>query len=175
MFHRAIRGGLTAIAIMSLTATATAQPAGATYNRPFVSSEAAQTITDTCIATAREWDVRLAVAVVDPFGILIDFHSMQGASETSGTTALLKAKTAARWRRTTAEVNRMVTTGQNIAPEWIGDFPQPGAVPIIIDGVVAGAVGVGGLVGNPHNYGIPCAVAGIEAAFGSGLRRNNIF
>ena len=169
MFHRAIMGGLTAAAIMSVTATATAQPAGSTYDRPFVSSAAAQTITDTCIATAREWDVRLAVAVVDPFGILIDFHSMQGASETSGTTALLKAKTAARWRRTTAEVNRMVTTGQNIAPEWIGDFPQPGAVPIIIDGVVVGAVGVGGLGGNPHNYGIPCAVAGIEAAFGSGF------
>jgi uncharacterized protein GlcG (DUF336 family) len=94
---------------------------------------------------------------------------MQGASETSGTTALLKAKTAARWRRTTAEVNRMVTSGQNIAPEWIGDFPQPGAVPIIIDGVVAGAVGVGGLGPNPHNYGIPCAVAGIEAALGEGF------
>jgi len=169
MYDRTTIAGLATATILALTASATAQPAGTTYNRPFVSSEAAQTITDTCIEIAREWDVRLAVAVVDPFGILIDFHSMQGASETSGTTAQLKAKTAARWRRTTAEVNRMVTTGQNIAPEWIGDFPQPGAVPIIIDGVVAGAVGVGGLGGNPHNYGIPCAVAGIEAAFGSGF------
>jgi glc operon protein GlcG len=169
MFHRVTLSCLAAAAIISIPASTAAQPAGATYNRAFVSSEAAQTITDTCIATAREWNVSLAVAVVDPFGILIDFHSMQGASETSGTTALLKAKTAARWRRTTAEVNRMVTSGQNIAPEWIGDFPQPGAVPIIIDGVVAGAVGVGGLGPNPHNYGIPCAVAGIEAALGEGF------
>ncbi len=169
MFHRATLGCLSAAAILSIASIANAQPAGATYSRAIVSSEAAQTITDTCIATAREWDVRLSVAVVDPFGILIDFHSMQGASETSGTTALLKAKTAARWRRTTAEVNQMVTTGQNIAPEWIGDFPQPGAVPIVIDGVVAGAVGVGGLGGTPHNYGIPCAIAGIEAAFGPGF------
>ena len=169
MFHRATLGCLAATVVLSITAIANAQPAGATYNRAIVSSEAAQTITDTCIATAREWSVTLAVAVVDPFGILIDFHSMQGASETSGRTALLKAKTAARWRRTTAEVNQMVTSGQNIAPEWIGDFPQPGAVPILIDGVVAGAVGVGGLGGNPHNYGIPCAVAGIEAAFGHGF------
>ena len=157
--------------VLALTASASAyaQPAGATYDRPFVSSAAAKTITDTCIATAEEWGATLAVAVVDPFGVLIDFHSMQGASETSGTTALLKAQTAARWRRTTAEVNRMVTSGENQAPEWIGNFPQPGAVPIMIDGMVAGAVGVGGLGANPHNYGIPCAEAGIEAAFGPGF------
>jgi uncharacterized protein GlcG (DUF336 family) len=156
-------------AIMLLGGPAAAQPAGATYDRSYVSSEAAQKITDTCVALAREWKVSLAVAVVDPAGVLVDFHSMQGASETAGTTALLKAKTAARWRRTTEEVNGMVTSGQNAAPLWIGDFPQPGAVPIIVDGEVAGAVGVGGLGGMPHDYGIPCAIAGIEAAFGKGF------
>jgi len=67
----------------------------------------------------------------------------------------------------------MVTSGENEAPVWIGNFPQPGAVPILIDGTVAGAVGVGGLGANPHNYGIPCAEAGIEAAFGPGFTPEN--
>jgi uncharacterized protein GlcG (DUF336 family) len=169
MQFRGLTGSAVAVAVIAIAAHADAQPAGATYQKAIVTSEAAKTITDACIALAEEWGVRIGVAVVDPYGILIDFHSMTGASETSGTTALLKAKTAARWRRTTAEVNRMVTSGENVAPEWIGNFPQPGAVPIMIDGDVAGAVGVGGLGPNPHNFGIPCAEAGIEAAFGPGF------
>jgi glc operon protein GlcG len=86
---------------------------------------------------------------------------MQGAAEAAGTTALLKAKTAARWRRSTADVNQRVVTGVNRAPEWIGDFPQPGALPILVDGQVVGAVGVGG---GQNDEG--CARAGIEAVFG---------
>lgn len=168
MFRHSITAGLAMAAALSFTGLAAAQPAGAVYNKPFLSSAAAQKITDTCVATAKGWGATLAVAVVDPSGVLIDFHSMQGANETAGTTALLKAKTAARWRRTTQEVNRMVTSGQNIAPEWIGDFPQPGAVPIMVNGQVVGAVGVGGLGPKPHDYGIPCAVAGINAALGAG-------
>jgi glc operon protein GlcG len=166
-------GSAVAAAAIVMATNAYAQPAGATFQRAIVSSEAAKTITDTCIGLAEEWGVKVGVAVVDPFGTLIDFHSMTGASETSGTTALLKAQTAARWRRTTEEVNRMVTSGDNVAPVWIGNFPQPGAVPILVDGEVAGAVGVGGLGPNPHNYGIPCAVAGIEAAFRPGFTPGN--
>ncbi|MCH8858961.1 MAG: heme-binding protein, partial [Proteobacteria bacterium] len=100
-------------AMMSITAAA-AQTT--TFERKIVTSDAARRIVDACVADAADWTASIAVAVVDPFGILIDFHSMQGASETSGTTALLKAKTAARWRRTTATVNQMVTSGANQAP-----------------------------------------------------------
>jgi glc operon protein GlcG len=131
------------------------------YDRKMVTSEAARTIVDTCVAMARGGPVPAAVAVVDPYGVLIDFHSMQGAGESTGTTAILKAKTAARWRRSSADVNQRVITGQNRAPEWIGDFPQPGALPIVIDGQVVGAVGVGG-----GNNDEACARAGIEAVFG---------
>ena len=167
---RTILASLTFALAMSAAAAA-AQPV--TYQRTIVTSDAARRIVDTCLAMAAGDTTPIAVAVVDPFGVLIDFHSMQGASETSGTTAILKAKTAARWRRTTANVNQMVTSGANQAPLWIGDFPQPGAVPIVIDGVVAGAVGVGGLGADPGNYGEPCARAGIEAVFGPGFTPAN--
>ncbi len=162
------RLGAAAAALFVVTGTAIAQPADAFVERKIVTSDAARRIVDTCLAMAADYPTPISVAVVDPFGILIDFHSMQGSSETSGTTALLKAKTAARWRRTTAEVNEMVISGMNRSPEWIGDFPQPGAVPIIIEGEVAGAVGVGGLAAN-FEYGEPCARAGIDAVFGPGF------
>ncbi|MEY4880248.1 MAG: hypothetical protein RJB62_1717 [Pseudomonadota bacterium] len=168
IFRKTGFGAAAAAAMFTMTGLASAQPADSFVERKIVTSEAARRILDTCLAMAAEYPTPISVAVVDPFGILIDFHSMQGSSETSGTTALLKAKTAARWRRTTAEVNEMVVSGLNRSPEWIGDFPQPGAVPILIDGEVAGAVGVGGLAAN-FEYGEPCARAGIDAVFGAGF------
>lgn len=149
-------------AALALSTVSAAQAASApTFERKMVTSEAARAIVDTCIALARGGPIPIAVAVVDPYGVLIDFHSAQGAGESTGTTALLKAKTAARWRRSTADVNQRVVTGVNRAPEWIGDFPQPGALPILVDGQVVGAVGVGG-----GNNDEACARAGIEAVFG---------
>ncbi len=159
---------LVVLAAMMSIAVAAAAAQTTTFERKVVTSDAARRIVDACVADAADWTAPIAVAVVDPFGILIDFHAMQGASETSGTTALLKAKTAARWRRTTATVNQMVTSGANQAPLWIGSFPQPGAVPIVIDGLVVGAVGVGGVGPNPYGYGEPCARAAIESVFGPG-------
>jgi glc operon protein GlcG len=140
----------------------------ATFERKIITSSAARQVVDGCIATAADYPVPIAIAVVDPFGVLVEFHAMQGANETTGTTALLKAKTAARWRRSSASVNQMVTSGTNQAPVWIGDFPQPGGVPILIDGLVVGAGGVGGLPRAPHLHGEACAIAAIEAVFGPG-------
>ena len=153
------------LAALLAAATSTSSPLSAAdapvFERKIVSSDAARRIVDTCIAMARTGPGAIAVAVVDPAGVLIDFHAMQGVSEVGGTTAILKAKTAARWRRSTADVNRRLLTGVNRAPEWLGDFPQPGALPILVDGQVVGAVGVGGGMNDE-----PCARAGIEAVFG---------
>ena len=84
--------------------------------------------------------VRAAVRGLD--GVLIDFHLMQGATATNSETAILKAKTAAHWRRPTRELEEWVKTGSNGAPAWIGDFPRAGGVPLVIDGMVAGAIGL---------------------------------
>ena len=74
-------------------------------------------------------------------------------------TALLKAKSALRWRRPTSETNKMVRNGQNLAPTFMRDFPQPGALPIVVNGQVIGAMGVSGADGEK------CAQAAIDAVF----------
>lgn len=113
-------------------------------NRVEVSSDAARQLVEACVAYAERHKVLVGAAVVGIDGVLIDFHLMQGATATNSETAILKAKTAAHWRRPTRELEEWVRTGSNGAPEWIGDFPRAGGVPIMIDGMVAGAIGVGG-------------------------------
>ncbi len=125
-----------------------------------VSSVAARRMVDSCSAWAETKNLVLAMVVYDAAGNMLEFHAMEGANESSIATAPLKALTALRWRRTTTEVNRTVTSGENLAPIWIGDFPMPGGVPIMADGQVAGAMGVSSADGEA------CAKTAIESVIG---------
>jgi len=91
-------------------------------------------------------------------GVLLDFHAMQGGGPTVAETAILKAKTAVHWQRSTKTLEQDVTMGRNQASLWINDFPKAGALPIMIDGQVAGAIGVGGAQKQEE-----CAQVGIDA------------
>jgi len=62
-------------------------------------------------------------------------------------------------RRPTSETNKMVRSGENLAPTFMNDFPQPGALPIIVNGQVIGAMGVSSAQGEQ------CAQAAIDAVF----------
>ncbi len=66
------------------------------------------------------------------------------------------------WARTceipTTVLEEAVTGGGNQASLWINDFPKGGGLPIMIDGQIAGAVGVGG-----PELQDECAQAGIDA------------
>ena len=41
-----------------------------------------------------------------------------------------------RWRRPTSETNKIVRSGENLAPTFMNDFPQPGALPLVVNGQV---------------------------------------
>ena len=126
----------------SIAAAAAAQ--SVSVNRPQISNAAARKMVDTCIAYAEKNKMLVGVAVVGVDGTLLDFHAMQGGGPTLSETAILKAKTAVHWQRTTKSLEEDVRTGNNGASVWIGDFPRVGGTPIIIDGQVAGAIGIGG-------------------------------
>lgn len=143
-------------ALTLFASTALAQTAF--VDRKLLSSDAARKIVDTCIAFASERNVTVGVAVVDISGVLIDFHMMEGGGPTTSETAILKAETAAHWRRDTTTLEETVLSGGNQASLWIGDFPKGGGIPIMIDGQIAGAVGVGG-----PQFQDECAQAGIDA------------
>lgn len=127
-------------------------------DRKQVSAAAAREMVDACLAYARKNNFLVAVAVVDIAGVLMDFHAMEGAGPTVAETAILKAKTAAHWQRSTGILEQDVLTQRNEASLWIHDFPKKGALPIMIDGQVAGAIGVGG-----NQKQEECAQAGLDA------------
>ena len=124
-----------------------------------ISSAGARALVDACSAWAEKNKQIVAIAILDWGGNLIESHAMEGAPMNAIDTALLKAKSALRWRRPTSETNKMVRSGENLAPTFMNDFPQPGALPIVLNGQVIGAMGVSSAEGEN------CAKAAIDAVF----------
>ncbi|MBI3047763.1 MAG: heme-binding protein [Acidobacteria bacterium] len=124
-----------------------------------ISSAGARALADACTAWAERNRTIVATAILDWGGNLVEFHAMEGAPANAIETALLKAKSALRWRRPTSETNRLVRSGETLAPTFMEDFPQPGAVPIVLDGQVIGAMGVS------SGDGEKCAQAAIDEVF----------
>ena len=124
-----------------------------------ISSAGARALADACSAWAEQNKQVVAMAILDWGGNVVESHAMEGAAMNAIDTALLKAKSALRWRRPTSETNRMVRSGENLAPTFMNDFPQPGAIPIVLNGQVIGAMGVSGADGEK------CAQAAIDQVF----------
>ena len=132
---------IAALLATSFTTAAFAQ--SAFIERKQVSPATARKLVDACIARAEQQKEIVGCAVVDISGVLVDFHTM-GGQATFAETAILKAKTAAHWQRSTSALEDDVNSKRNGASVWIGDFPRAGGVPIMVDGQIAGAMGVGG-------------------------------
>jgi uncharacterized protein GlcG (DUF336 family) len=124
-----------------------------------ISSAGARALADACTAWAEKNKTIVAMAILDWGGNVIESHAMEGAAANAIDTALLKAKSALRWRRPTSETNKIVRSGENLAPTFMNDFPQPGAVPIVMNGQVIGAMGVS------SGDGEKCAQSAIDTVF----------
>src|SRR5262245_58601670 len=124
-----------------------------------ISSAGARALAAACSAWPDQNKQTVAIAILDCGGNLSESHAMEGTPMNAIDTALLKAKSALRWRRPTSETNKMVRSGENLAPTFMHDFPQPGALPIVVNGQVIGAMGVSGADGEK------CAQSAIDAVF----------
>ena len=144
--------------VLTLFSSNSVMAQSAFFDRKQLTTDAARKIVDTCLAFAAERNAVVGVAVVDMSGVLMDFHVMQAGGATTAETAILKAKTAAHWGRPTTVLEETVMSGGNQASVWINDFPKGGGIPIVVDGKVAGAVGVDG-----PGFQDECAQAGIDA------------
>jgi glc operon protein GlcG len=121
-------------------------------------------------ARAKAGDLKIAVniAVVDDGGHLIAFARMDNARPGSAPTAVTKATAAATFRQATGplppkgEPDPLVSLGVALAAAASGGKATPlfGGVPIVVDGQVIGAVGVGGATGEQD---AEVARAGVQA------------
>src|SRR3984893_4206954 len=131
MRHRYCLIPLAAIVATALATQASAQ--AMVREQKVISSAGARAMVDACTAWAERNHLVLAMSVLDWAGTEVESHAMEGAAANAIDTALLKAKSALRWRRPTSETNKIVRSGENLAPTFMHDFPQPGALPIFVD------------------------------------------
>jgi len=104
----------------------------------------AQTVLQAARESAQQRNAPSAIAVVDPAGDLLAFQRMDGVRPASADLAIEKARTAARLRRPTVEIEDRINQGRT-AFVTAGIAALCGGVPIRLNGEVVGAVGVAGL------------------------------
>jgi glc operon protein GlcG len=110
---------------------------------------------------ARELNIKISVAVCDAGGRLVTFNRMDGAIWGSVYGSQGKAIASAAFARPSGELQERADTPiiRGIAAAEGGHMiPSQGAVPIIRNGVVEGACGVGGGTGQQDE---DCARAGV--------------
>jgi glc operon protein GlcG len=124
--------------------------------------ETAKKAAAAALAEARRNNWTMAVAVVDPGGHLVYFERMDDTQAGSATVAQDKARSAALFKRPTkAFQDTLAAGGDGLRVLGIrGAVPVEGGLPLIVDGAIAGAVGVSG--GTSQQDG-QCAKAAFDA------------
>src|SRR5262249_57994915 len=113
-----------------------------TIDTKILSYEGAQQVLNAALAKATEMRVPQCISVVDSGGHLLAFARMDGAFAMSMQTSLMKAKTAASYGQPTGGILAGVDIKLAIATQ--GErINLPGGLPVILDGRIVGAIGVG--------------------------------
>lgn len=113
-------------------------------------------------ALNRGWTV--AIAVVDPAGGLILFHSLDGTQPASQDIAVLKARTAARFKRPTKAMEDGVAGGRTALLSVPGALMLEGGVPVTVAGQIVGAIGISGMTSAEDGIIAAAALAALGRA-----------
>jgi glc operon protein GlcG len=122
-----------------------------TLTRMQINAATARAIVDACVEFGRSTNASYTVFVLAPSGDIVDAHVMDGQLPIGVETAMLKAKTALYARSPSSAVAQRFNTvdgrlirldlgkASGLAYYFVG-----GGLPIVVDGQLIGAVGVGG-------------------------------
>jgi uncharacterized protein GlcG (DUF336 family) len=136
-----------------------------------INADTAEKLAKACEAIARKNNSAVVVVVIDPSGLVVHEHRMDGEGWIQVTATEQKARTALRTRAPSHVLaNRNAQdpfTNQNMA--GYGLATQEGGLPIIVNGQLIGAIGVGGIppAERTATYGEEmCARDALEAVIG---------
>ena len=138
--------------------------AGAVFDGNQISLAAAKKIARVCRDWAAAKGGSMSMYVIDNAGELVHMERMDGQVYNNIHTALLKAQTAQKTRQPTSIAAAQLKndpTGLPRSTVFFNFFTVSGGVPIVVDGQMIGAIGVGG--GRTDEQ---CAIEGLKAAFG---------
>jgi uncharacterized protein GlcG (DUF336 family) len=117
-------------------------------SKPTLTFEIAQALADVAATRVAADGFAMFVAVVDDAGTPLHVARHNDAQPASFEVALAKARVAARFRRATrAFEDRVIKDGRVNLLSLPGVVAVEGGVPLVIDGIVIGAVGVSGGTG----------------------------
>jgi len=126
--------------------------------------EGANKILAAAVAKANAMGVPQCIVVSDDGGHLLAFARMDGAKVLSIDSATMKAKTAASSRVPTGGIPDAVLEGRLVAATQGKLTNLKGGFPIVVDGKVVGAIGVGSGTGEQD---IEVALAGLAVLAGA--------
>jgi uncharacterized protein GlcG (DUF336 family) len=130
-----------------------------------ISLAAARKVARVCRDYAAARNSSVSVFVIDTAGEFVHVERMDGQAYNNIRTALLKAQTALRTRQPTSIRAAQLKNDPSGLPRSVYQynfFAVAGGIPIVVDGQMIGAIGVGG--GNADEA---CAIEGLKATFGS--------
>ena len=132
-----------------------------------ISLAAAKKVARVCRDWAAAKGGSMSLYVIDNAGELVHMERMDGQVFNNIRTALLKAQTSLRTRVPTSVYTaqgRNNPQGQTRTIAQFEFFTNSGGIPIVVDGQMIGAVGVGGGAGGGGDEN--CAIEGLKATFG---------
>jgi len=133
-----------------------------------ISLAAAKKIARGCRDWAASKGGSASIYVLDNAGEFVHMERMDGQAYNNIRTALLKAQTSLKSRQPTSAIGANLKNNPGMTPRqttYFNLFSNAGGVPIVVDGQMIGAMGVGG-GGEQIGGDEKCAVEGLKAAFG---------
>ena len=140
--------------------------AGNVFDGNQISLAAAKKIARVCRDWAAAKGGTMSLYIIDNAGEFVHMERMDGQVYNNIRTALLKAQTALKTRQPTSINAAQLKNNASGIPRstaFFNFFTNSGGIPIVVDGQMIGAVGVGGGAGGRDEN---CAIEGLKAAFG---------
>lgn len=131
--------------------------------KPVLTIDDVRTILDAASQYAREHDWNVTISVVDDGGHLLGMLRLDGAAPLTAVISPGKARVSALGRRESGTYEQSINEGRYAYLSVPMDAMLEGGVPIVVDGQVAGAVGVSGV---KSAQDVEIAKAGIAALSG---------
>jgi len=140
--------------------------AGNVFDGNQISLAAAKKIARACRDWAAAKGGTMSLYIIDNAGEFVHVERMDGQIFNNIRTAMLKAQTSLRTRQPTSVNAAQLKNNPGGIPRsttYFNLFTNAGGIPIVVDGQMIGAIGVGGGAGGGDEN---CAIEGLKATFG---------
>jgi len=123
-----------------------AEAAKKTLFKNEISVDTAAKVAQACVEFAKKNNQAVTVFILTPTGQIVYAYRMDGQVPINIETARLKAESVLYTRDSTHTRANQVANNLSLQMRWapLGVFPVSGGLPILVDGQMIGAIGVGG-------------------------------